>query len=269
MITLESLTLNVQDLEKVSSFYQDIFKFNVLQKSLDGNVLGYDKPLLTLKTLNATTHTQLGLYHAAWRVASEAELGWMILHLHQARIPMEGFADHLVSKAVYLSDPEGNGIEIYWDRPKIAWKKDPDYQWTMVTDPLDVNALIDLAPQVPSHPPVVLGHVHFYVDQLLLHEQFYQCIGMEKMFAFGPMASFMAYDNYHHHLGLNSWNRQKAHPEDRHRLGLADVHLRLPKGHLKSIKKNLTDANYEVKEKGNHLLIEDPSYHTWVLHEAE
>lgn len=269
MITLESLTLNVQDLEKVSSFYQDIFKFNVLQKSLDGNVLGYDKPLLTLKKSNATTHTQLGLYHAAWRVAFESELGWMILHLHQARIPIEGFADHLVSKAVYLSDPEGNGIEIYWDRPKIAWKKDPDYQWTMVTEPLDVNTLIDLAPQVPSHPRVVLGHVHFYVDQLPNHEHFYRLLKMDKMFAFGPMASFMAYDNYHHHLGLNTWNRQKANSEDRQRLGLASVNLQVPIKLFLSILDELRKENYLYELHKNHLSVFDPSHHLWIISSKE
>jgi len=215
-------------MHRISSFYEEIFDMHKLHQTNDEINLGYDEHLLILKQASILEHTQLGLYHAAWRVQSEAELGWLILHLHNLKIPMEGFADHLVSKAVYLSDPEGNGIEIYWDRPKIAWKKDSEFQWTMVTEPLDVNALIDLAPLVQTHPHIVIGHVHFYVDQLPIHEMFYEMMGMKKMFAFGPTASFMAYDDYHHHLGLNTWNRQKANEDDATRLGLESVHLQVP-----------------------------------------
>jgi catechol 2,3-dioxygenase len=265
MLRLGLIRLHVQKLEAISTFYESIFGFLRLEQKPGWIRLGYDIPLLELVVSSATTHTQLGLYHAAWRVEQEAELGWMIAFLHNQQIPFEGFADHGVSKAVYFSDIEGNGIEIYWDRPTSEWKRDDQDSINMVTEPLDVNALLSLASKVNDTPKVKLGHVHFYVDSIEKHERFYQALGMKKMVAFGSSASFLAFDEYHHHIGINTWNRQTANPDDIHRLGLGFLTLLLTSDEYTNVKSTLTNLHYTFEESPLGLHVVDPSYHTWII----
>lgn len=146
-----------------------------------------------------------GLYHFAILLPNEVALGSFLLHILQNGIALDGASDHLVSQALYLSDPEGNGIEVYADRPRAGW------QWkngniAMATLRLDADELLKKAEPFNGFPAqTVLGHMHLNVGDLERSEAFYQKLGMELTAGFPGQASFLSWDNYHHHLGINLW----------------------------------------------------------------
>jgi catechol 2,3-dioxygenase len=165
-----------------------------------------------------------GLYHFAILVPSRAALGRSLRRLAEMRWPISGAADHLVSEALYLDDPDGLGIEIYRDRPRDTWRV-VDGELAMATDPLDVQDVADEPgaemPWTGLEAGTVMGHVHLHVPHLDTAETFY-CgrIGFDPIVRRYPGALFVAAGGYHHHLGLNVWAGIGAPPPPENAVGL-------------------------------------------------
>lgn len=168
--------------------------------------------------------TEAGLFHAALLLPSRASLGAWLAAAHRRGVPFDGFGDHGVSEAVYLSDPDGNGLEFYRDRPRAEWPL-ANGELAMTTDPVDIEGLLG---EAPADAPGDLrgarwGHLHLRVTQLDRSEAFYRsALGLDVMQRSLPGARFLAADGYHHHLGLNVWGQPRS-PQDPDTLGLAEA----------------------------------------------
>jgi catechol 2,3-dioxygenase len=151
---------------------------------------------------------RLGLYHFAVLLPDRAALGRLLAHL-DARGEHVGMADHLVSEAIYLSDPDGLGIEVYVDRPRSAWRMQGS-TLAMASDPLDVDGLLRLTngqPWTGVPPGTRIGHVHLFVDDLeQASAAFHRALGFDRVVLPPiPGALFLSAGGYHHHLGTNTW----------------------------------------------------------------
>ncbi|WBV43273.1 VOC family protein [Pseudoroseomonas cervicalis] len=155
-----------------------------------------------------------GLFHTAFLLPSRAALAGWLRHAAALGVALEGASDHGVSDALYLSDPEGNGIEVYVDRPRAAWPR-PEAGGpgvAMVTRRLDLQALLAEAPQAALPPAVRIGHVHLRGGDVPATAAFYEGLGLAEMQAW-PRASFLASGGYHHHLAVNAWHSAGQRPE--------------------------------------------------------
>jgi catechol 2,3-dioxygenase len=172
-----------------------------------------------------------GLYHLALRVPARADLAAALAHLLGQRRWLVGAADHLVSEALYLIDPDGHGIEVYWDRPRAEWPRE-GAGVRMATLALDARGLLGLADDALAWNGLpagtVMGHVHLRVSDLDAAAAFYRdTLGFTQMAAI-PGALFLGAGGYHHHLGLNVWESRGAPPRPQGSLGLEDMEVLLP-----------------------------------------
>jgi catechol 2,3-dioxygenase len=155
----------------------------------------------------------LGLYHVALLLPDRANLGRFVAHLAHGGIPA-GSADHLVSEALYLRDPDGLGIEVYADRPRASWRHTPTGEVAMATDPLALDDLVRAGGGVPWRglpSGTRVGHLHLQVGDLQAAEAFYaRALGLEVQVRSYPGALFLSAGGYHHHLGVNTWARSAA-----------------------------------------------------------
>jgi catechol 2,3-dioxygenase len=232
--------LRVADLERSLGFYRDVLRFQVLRDQSERVGLGFregGRELIQLEERRGLARrprrpVTTGLYHVALLLPSRPELGRALLGLTAAGYPLRGMADHAVSESLYLDDPDGNGLEIYADRPRSAWPiKDGVVQLTV--DPMDVDGVVAAAgpPEAawPGLPPeTVVGHVHFTVSDLQRSLAFYcDVVGFDPMMQIPGLAAVSA-GGYHHHLNLNTWAGEGA-PRDPERVaGLAGWELRVP-----------------------------------------
>ncbi|GAA4016477.1 VOC family protein [Deinococcus rubellus] len=218
----DAAELSVADLPRSLAFYQTVLGFSVLSRTVtraELGVAGAKQPLLILHALErpaAPATRATGLYHLALLLPSRADLGRLLRHVAGLNVPI-GASDHLVSEAIYLTDPDGHGIEVYRDRPRSEWPYEAGprgRQVKMATDPLDVQGVLGSAGNtVWSGLPAAtrLGHLHLKVSDQQAASQFYQALGFELMTEF-PGASFLAVGGYHHHLGFNVWESRGASP---------------------------------------------------------
>jgi len=226
--------LRVGSLERTRAFYQDVLGFALLAEGPEASVLGAPdgKPLLELHAAPDAPRRQAGatgLFHVAFLHPTRADLA-ATLHRARARgYGFDGFADHHVSEAAYLRDPEGNGIELYADRPRERWAG-ADGALRITTEPLDLRGLLATAPGPSATLPAgtVVGHVHLRVSSLAAAEAFYvDDLGFEVVTRAYPGALFVAAGGYHHHLGLNVWGGPAARPPEG-ALGLASFDVVVP-----------------------------------------
>ncbi|MDP9836336.1 catechol 2,3-dioxygenase [Neorhizobium huautlense] len=225
--------LVVADLDTVSAFYRSIIGLRTLEKSASGEVLGVNgTPLLTLTTggdVVRAPRTAAGLFHTAFLVPDRAALAAWLAHAAHAGVRLDGASDHLVSEAIYLSDPEGNGIEIYRDRQPDEWTMFPDGTVQMATEGLDLQALYDSADKGKwdgMQDGTAIGHIHLQVGNVPEAEAFYRDVLGLKVMARYPGASFFATGGYHHHIAANIWNSRGAGARADSMTGLSDYSLR-------------------------------------------
>ncbi|MQB20291.1 VOC family protein [Agrobacterium tumefaciens] len=225
--------LVVKDLGQVSRFYQDIIGLSVIDKSASGEVLGVNGlPLLTLTTSSDAEKapaTAAGLFHTAFLLPSRNALADWLAHVAHNNIRLEGASDHLVSEAIYLSDPEGNGIEVYRDRQPDEWNYQPDGTVEMATKRLDLQALYESAGKNPFRQAAegtAIGHIHLQVGALPQADAFYQDVLGLKIMARYPGASFFGYGAYHHHVAANIWNSRGAETRKEKMTGLSGYSLK-------------------------------------------
>ncbi len=218
-LRVRSVELAVSDLGRSADFYERVLGLPLISSDAYGAQLGPDaeRPALVLSGLESPTRlppSAAGLYHVAWLHPSRAALADSVHRVAAAGWPFEGASDHGVSEALYLSDPDGLGIELYADRPREHWEHARDgHGVSMVTLPLDLD---DLLAQSRDDPPAAVpadtfvGHVHLKVADVASAAAFYRdALGMEEQ-AQLPSAAFFAAGGYHHHVGLNSWQSSGA-----------------------------------------------------------
>ncbi len=222
-----AVALRVRDLDRLTAYYRDALGFAVLDRTDRGTVLGAGGvPILHLEHAPAAkpddTRTA-GLYHTAFLMPTRGDLARWLLHAAQKRVPLTGASDHAVSEAIYLDDPEGNGIEVYRDRPADEWVWQ-DGMVKMTTAALDLDDLARAAGNEGfSGAPAGLrvGHIHLRVGDIDQAEQFYHdVIGLDVIRRRGG-ATFMSSGRYHHHVGSNVWHSAGAGMRDPNRAGLA------------------------------------------------
>lgn len=220
--------LAVSDLGRALALYRDVLGFRVLREQGGEAWLGGDAPILRLsETPGAAPRPRAttGLYHAAYLLPTRGDLGRLIRRLVELQYPVEGASDHLVSEAVYLSDPDGNGIEVYADRPRDRWRWD-GATLHMATQPMDVRGVVASGGEEPWKgvpAGTALGHVHLNVGEIASAEAFYRdAVGFDLTTRYGDQATFLSAGGYHHHLAANTWTGRGARAPPPGTLGMRD-----------------------------------------------
>lgn len=266
---LVSLSLNIRNLDRSLSFYESRLGFTLHRREKHRAWLGSpDHPFLQLIEIQRmeTPGPTTGLYHFAVLLPSRGDLALLLGHMQAQNTPLDGFADHGVSEAIYLQDPDGNGIEIYRDRPQEDWPESGG-QLNMITAPLHTDQLLNLAGKAVDDwkglpEGCILGHLHLQVDDISNAETFYQqTLGLDLRQRYGKSASFFSYGEYHHHIGVNTWNSKGAPPPDPRAPGLRWYTMReSPRMNLQDVEKL---ALPELADQDGHM-IQDPAG-IWIL----
>jgi catechol 2,3-dioxygenase len=213
---LKRLGLRVRDLPASIAYYERL-GFTLVRDEPETKSAGLgvgSQEILTLRHVPDARprpkHTA-GLFHFAILLPDETELGTFLRHGLEDYVGIDGASDHLVSQALYLSDPEGNGIEVYADRPRAEWTRQ-DGKPVMDTLPLKAQALLAKAHEFHGFPAgTILGHMHLNVGNLEKSLAFYEeTFGLELVTNLYQQAGFVSWDGYHHHLGLNTWSGPNA-----------------------------------------------------------
>lgn len=259
------VSINVLDLDKAITFYQDIIGLQVLKKNERQAVLTTDgkTPLLTLEQPADVIPKEgrtTGLYHFALLLPTRADLSIFLRHLLQTKYPF-GAADHEVSEALYITDPDGNGIEVYSDRPSTDWKW-ANGEVAMGTDPLDGNDLLEESNGEWSVMPAgtLMGHIHLHVSDLRSTEEFYmQGLGFTVVNRYAG-ALFTSTGGYHHHIGLNIWNGVGAPAPKENSVGLNWYTLVFANDEARDkVMERLKGIGAVVTEKEEFYVVTDPS----------
>jgi glyoxalase family protein len=226
-IHLAEVALNVKDLESQTAFYHQLLGLEILSQSGEEVLLGAGGKTLVklIQTEDTSSPKQTyGLYHMALLLPSREDLANVFKHLLDLKIPLVGGADHGYSEAIYLEDLEGNGIELYRDKPVTEWDIREDGRIIGVTEELSAQAIYELGKELD--PFVIasgtrMGHVHLSVKNSQEASAFYQeSLGLEDKFTI-PHASWIASGDYHHHLAVNEWGGKNLAPREHGMTGLA------------------------------------------------
>lgn len=269
---MDAVTLRVGDLELMSSYYENALALTPIEEKARGaevhRVLGRASvPLVKLVStpgLPGVDPRQAGLFHTAFLFDTRSALAATVYRAAQdGRGQYVGSGDHLVSEAFYFTDPEGNGIELYVDRPRSewTWKNDQVEMATLYLDPnqflqthLDQDAL-DSAPTTSG----IVGHVHLQVGDIATARDFYvDAIGFEATSALGGQALFASAGGYHHHVAMNTWNSLGAGPRAAS-LGLGNVAITVPgRDDLDALVARLKRKNLSFSDGGTSVVTRDP-----------
>jgi catechol 2,3-dioxygenase len=267
-IHIKSVSLKVRDLPMMTAFYNQIMGMDVISQNESESVLGKDgQVLLTLKSRPAgepDSGRSAGLFHTAFLMPDRASLGKWLIFAVKNGVPFTGFSDHLVSEALYLDDPEGNGIEVYADRAPETWRWNGN-QIAMATERLNIDSLVAGLPGDATMPYVApegfrIGHVHLRVGDTAKAEHFYVKTAGLDMMAKIPDASaiFLANGRYHHHIGANVWRSYGAGLRDEKMNGLDDLAFSVSEPLMDGLRRRLTAAGADFHEKGDTVEALDP-----------
>lgn len=261
------VSLSVSNLAASISYYQDFLGLHLIRSVGNQAYLGAGNKVLLELSEQTGGHKQphtTGLYHFALLVPSRIDLALTLRHLVEVQANFVGFADHHVSEAIYLSDPDGHGIEIYRDRPKAEWT-DREGNFYMTTDPLDIKGLLAEISQSSSnwqgiHPETMMGHIHLHVGNLQQNQEFYAGIlGFDVMLEWGT-AAFLSAGGYHHHLGMNTWAGVNAPAPSKSALRLLRYEILVPdKLTLQEIRSRLDTFGIDYADYVSSLVLTDPS----------
>ena len=265
---MSAVTLRVADLDAMTDFYHRGVGLTVQSQDRGRAVLGRgDRQALVLEHTPQLRHAppgHAGLFHTAFLFAHRSELA-AALYAVATRFPstFTGSADHLVSEAFYFDDPEGNGVELYWDRPRAEWRWDGDHV-RMDSLWLDPNAFLrehleDDASGTPAGPDLGVGHVHLKVGDVATAQEFYvDVIGFQKTAAFGNQAVFVSAGRYHHHVAMNTWRSLGAGPRTP-ALGLGQVAIQVPTtDEVIAVTERLRGRKIPYRDDGATVTLHDP-----------
>jgi catechol 2,3-dioxygenase len=264
-----AVTLLVGDLDAMTGYYRDVVTLQVISADATSVTLGRaGRPIVVLTHEPALRHAapgSAGLFHTAILFETQAALAAAVYSVAgHAPETFTGSADHLVSQAFYFTDPEGNGIELYWDRDRTAWS------WThgrveMATLYLDPNAFLrehlteEAALGATAADAASVGHVHLSVGDVATARAFYvDALGFDETAGLGNQAVFVSAGGYHHHMAMNVWNSRGAGPR-MPALGLGRVDLALPDADaLGELGERLRHHGFAVRDDGRSLRFDDP-----------
>ena len=272
---IRDVSINVMDLNVSLAFYRDFLGFKVLEEGERSVALTADGETALIKLYQPEGVTpkearKTGLYHFAILLPSRAELGKILMHLVKNRYPI-GASDHLVSEALYLNDPDGNGIEIYHDREDTEWSWDNRNQVKMVTDPIDGEGVMAAAQGQAWEgmpPETVMGHIHLHVSNLKEAGKFYiEILGYDLVNEYGGQALFLSTGKYHHHIGLNTWNGADAPAPSENSVGLREYSISIPdEAYKQRLIHSLDAAGIAYVEENGVLYTKDPSQNRIAVH---
>ena len=267
-VTIGPITLQVANLGQLTQFYEQVIGLQVRHQSPTQTELGTAEHTFLILRHHPTgrfiTRTT-GLYHLALRVPSPADLGAWLKHYMALGAPhWQGASHHGVSQALYLSDPEGNGLEITCDTPVSQWHYAHDGQLLMSTQPLHLQTLLQAAPATPWQgiaPLTDVGHIHLKVADIAQARTFYEgLLGFTVQTAFQDAALFLAIGQYHHHIGLNTWQSRQAPAPPPEAYGLAEFGIQLPQTAYEACLARLTAAQYSGEaQTAAEIVLVDPS----------
>ncbi|MDX6153650.1 VOC family protein [Marinococcus sp. PL1-022] len=269
-VSVGPVQLRVQSISRAAAYYENVLGLRMLGRSSSTAVLGVPSdgaPLVMLREVEgsiAPPRTYAGLYHFAVLLPDRASLGAFIRHLHSTG-EQYGASDHSVSEALYLTDPDGNGIEVYRDRPRTEWNCDSNGFIHMTVDPLHEQPLLQEGKNIQWHgvpAGTVMGHVHLHVHDMEEAYRFYvEMLGFDL--AADPQkfpAFFVAAGGYHHHIGLNPWAGAKAPKASIRNTGLDMYTILLPSARaLEPVAERLNAAGYWFHREEHALYVTDPS----------
>jgi catechol 2,3-dioxygenase len=285
-LRIGSVELAVSDLSRSANFYERVLGLPLISRGVNSALLGPDNehPLLALTAVADPTPAppgNTGLFHVAWLHPSRAALAETVRRVVSERWPLDGASDHGVSEALYLSDPDGLGIEIYVDRPRELWDRpEGGHGVKMVTLPLDLDGLLaegSAEPAVAMPADTTIGHIHLKVADVPRAVSFYRdALGFEEQ-ARLPSAGFLSAGGYHHHVGLNSWQSQGGRPAPDSAPGLRLIEFELSDAEtLGALERRLEEAGDEagvdsvsVRESEDRLALHDPDGHALVFKDAD
>ncbi len=245
---IDQISLSVSNLEKSITFYKDILGMNLLSQTDDQAIFSFDgeTPILTIEQVEYVKpldRRKTGLFHIAYLVPTREDLANIVYHFWRNQLPVQGASDHKVSEALYLADPDGNGIEIYRDRDPEEWDWNGE-EVVMDTIPLDIEGLLKERTEegwtgFPSESTI--GHIHLQIHDLPSVQPFYEKLGFEVVAKYGPQALFMSDDKYHHHIGLNVWNSRNSEAKSDDEVGLNWFSVKMTDGDRDKVKKLLVN----------------------------
>jgi catechol 2,3-dioxygenase len=266
--------VTVSDLERSLSYYERSVGMRVVARG-DGQAsvgVGERELIVLVEEPGARPGTgYTGLYHIALLLPERVDLARWLAHAARDRVPLVGLSDHFVSEALYLSDPDGHGLEIYWDRPREIWEGQVAAR--MTTLPLDVDDLLgelrdgasDRFDALPEG--TVIGHVHLKVARIADTVTFYRdVLGFGLMAALGPQAAFLSAGGYHHHIGSNTWESAGAPPPPPGTAALRHATIVLPDEDERArVLGRVRESGVETEESAAGPLVRDPSGNALVL----
>lgn len=264
-LSIKEINLKVHNIENMLDFYENIIGLVLLGKNANKRYLGIQGTsdvLLILEESSAPIHEveTIGLYHMAFLLPTRKDLANHFNWLLKNQIKL-GTADHGYSEALYLTDPEGNGIEIYWDKSQTEWDIRENGEIVGVTESLDTQDLLKLSDNQWDKMPIKskIGHLHFRVTDITTTTDFYEALGFSLKYIFGLKAYFYAMGDYHHHIAVNSWFGSHLSAIESNRLGLSSYTLGCSNVDqlLQQLKK--TTISYEYNQEEQQIVLKDPN----------
>lgn len=272
---IRNVVLYVAELQRSVDFYQNILGFQLLGREAQQAVLGAGgTPLIVLNEKPGARPVKgvTGLYHVAVLLPNRLALAALLYHLAEIEAEVQGAADHGVSEALYLEDPDGNGIEMYSDRPKNEWPRDDIGRLQMGTEELDMDDLLlelkgNLEPWQGLPGGTTVGHIHLHVADLAATERFYrQVMGFDLTQRYGSGALFLSSGSYHHQIGANTWAGVGAPPPPADASGLRWFELAFnePEAYT-ALLQRLQAAGIATETVEGGFLVHDPSQNAILL----
>ncbi len=266
-LRLGAVHLTVSDLDRSVAFYRDAIGLRLHHREDPVAAMGAggeDLVVLHEEPGARRAGRHAGLYHYALLYPSRMELARAALRLAATRTPIQGASHHGTHEAIYLPDPDGNGIELAADRPREAWPDLSNPGWDGGPRPLDLDGLLTLVageePQREAETGLVVGHVHLHVGDIERGLSFYRdVLGFERMFSM-PTAAFVAAGGYHHHLGFNVWRGEGVPPAPAEGVGLRHWTVVLDDpADLGAVRQRARSAGVEIEEhEGDGFVVRDP-----------
>jgi catechol 2,3-dioxygenase len=272
--TMGPVELTVADQDRSRLYYEQVIGLRVLDRAASTMSLGVDGTELLVLVEEPGARPALGhtgLFHFALLLPDRPSLARWLAHAARERVPLAGLSDHFVSEAIYLSDPDHHGIEIYADRPRSVW--DGQVEAGMTTLPLDVDALLAELDDPATEPfeglpaGTTMGHVHLRVAEIPGTLAFYRdVLGFELMASYGSQAAFLAAGGYHHHVGANTWQSSGAPPPPPGTAALRQATIVLPDDAERDrVAARVAEAGQEPESGPNGIAVLDPSGNRLVL----
>jgi catechol 2,3-dioxygenase len=268
------ITIKVSNLERSILFYKQIIGLQVLRQdagraelTADGNtvLIGLVQP----PAIEPKAARSAGLYHFALLLPNRPALASALAHLIHTGWPLQGASDHLVSEAIYLADPDGNGIEIYADRPSESWSWEGGMVM-MDTAALQAEELLAMGEKLSWNGmpgDTIMGHIHLHVSDLKAAEEFYvKGLGFNIAAEYGGQALFLSTGNYHHHIGINTWNGIGAPPARENAPGMKEFKLLYPDSQsISAAAERIRKLGINADIQGDSVLTADPSGNRIIL----